>query len=170
MASGWRLFRRPTTERLRSLDRRPAAPAPTTKALNLGKPGRSTRTAGRCRRGRSTVSGRGVSGSREGGYFTLPTPDGKHILVQPQPSLSAYAAQGLMLLDADTGLRVRAFEDGWRVPKMIQFRSHTPGGVQPGRHNALRVPTPKITRMIGGGYDNIPCKRGLLVWDVARGS
>ena len=48
----------------------------------------------------------------EGGCdFILPTPDGKHILIHPEPDLSAYAAQGLMLLDADTGLRVRSFED-----------------------------------------------------------
>jgi RNA polymerase sigma factor (sigma-70 family) len=105
--------------------------------------------------------------------FILPTPDGKYVLIHPQPALSAYSAQGLMLLDADTGLRVRAFEDSQRVPKVGAYDAIRPAAFNPdgtklyalGRH---------MSEKDGNGFaqwanfDN-PSKRVLLVWDVATG-
>src|ERR1700730_4248396 len=63
--------------------------------------------------------------------FILPTPDGKHILVQPQPSISGYAARGLMLLDADTGVRVRTFEDSRCVPMVTENAAIRPAAFSP---------------------------------------
>jgi RNA polymerase sigma factor (sigma-70 family) len=105
--------------------------------------------------------------------FLLPTPDGKHLLVHPEPRLSAYPAQGLMLLDADTGLRVRSFEDGRRVPKGQAYEAIRPAAFSPdgkklyalGWHKAEEA-GPRL--YVWASFHN-PCRRVLLVWDVATG-
>ncbi len=105
--------------------------------------------------------------------FILLSPDGKYILAHPHPSLSAYAAQGLMLLDADTGLRVRSFEDSRRVPKCGSLEAIRPAAFSPDGKKLYALgwhPSEK-----GGNgfaqwaYQDNPCKRVLLVWDVATG-
>jgi WD40 repeat protein len=105
--------------------------------------------------------------------FALPTPDGKYILVQPQPSLSAYAAQGLMLLDADTGLRVRTFEDSRRVPKVGVYDAIRPAAFSPDGTKLYALAWHKSEEANNWGHVwvnlDIPCKRVLLVWDVATG-
>lgn len=105
--------------------------------------------------------------------FALPTPDGKHVLVQPQPGLSAYAAQGLMLLDADTGLRVRTFEDSRRVPKVGYYDAIRPAAFSPDGTKLYAIATHK-SEEDGDAFDvwanlDNPCKRVLLVWEVATG-
>jgi RNA polymerase sigma factor (sigma-70 family) len=107
----------------------------------------------------------------EGGWscFALPTPDGKHVLVQPQPRLSASAAQGLMLLDAATGLRVRAFEDGRRVPKVMAHYVVRPAAFSPDGATLYAVANLKDHKGDWWGWDHLPCARALLVWDVATG-
>jgi RNA polymerase sigma factor (sigma-70 family) len=106
--------------------------------------------------------------------FALPSPDGKHILVQPQPSLSAYPAQGLFLLDADTGLRVRAFEDGGRVPKMQEWAAVRPAAFSPDGKTLYALAWHK-SETTGNGISRVwasadlRCKRVLLIWDVATG-
>jgi RNA polymerase sigma factor (sigma-70 family) len=105
--------------------------------------------------------------------FMLPTPDGKYVLVQPQPALSAYAAQGLMLLDADTGLRVRSFEDSRRVPKRGSVEAIRPAAFSPDGKKLYALGWHKSEKDGNGmaqwaNFDN-PCRRVLLVWDVATG-
>jgi WD40 repeat protein len=105
--------------------------------------------------------------------FALPTPDGKHILVQPQPPWSAYAAQGLMLLDAETGLRVRTFEDSRRVPKLSEYYSIRPAAFSPDGTKLYAIAWDK-SEETGEWFDawaslDLSCKRILLVWDVATG-
>jgi RNA polymerase sigma factor (sigma-70 family) len=106
--------------------------------------------------------------------FILPTPDGKHVLVHPWPSLSAYAAQGLMLLDADTGLRVRSFEDGRRVPKSQgYYEAIRPAAFSPDGKKLYALGWHKSEKDGNGfaqwaSFDN-PCRRVLLAWDVATG-
>lgn len=105
--------------------------------------------------------------------FILATPDGKHILVQPQPSLSAYGAQGLFLMDADTGLRVRTFEDSRRVPKVGLTQSIRPAAFSPDGTKLYALAWDKSEEAgqrfyVWANPDN-PCKRVLLVWDVATG-
>jgi RNA polymerase sigma factor (sigma-70 family) len=105
--------------------------------------------------------------------FILPTPDGKYVLVHPQPSLSSYAAQGLMLIDADTGLRVRSFQDSRRVPKCQVYEAVRPVTFSPdgkklyalGWHQSEEA---KDWGRVWASFDN-PSKRVLLVWDVATG-
>ncbi|HZY88469.1 MAG TPA: sigma factor-like helix-turn-helix DNA-binding protein, partial [Gemmataceae bacterium] len=105
--------------------------------------------------------------------FILPTPDGKYVLIHPQPALSAYAAQGLMLLDADTGLRVRSFEDGRRVPKCQDYAAIRPAAFSPDGKRLYALGWHKSEK-VGNGFaqwaslDN-PSKRVLLAWDVATG-
>jgi RNA polymerase sigma factor (sigma-70 family) len=105
--------------------------------------------------------------------FALPTPDGKHVLVQPQPDLSAYAAQGLMLFDAESGLRVRTFEDSRRVPKVGYYDAIRPAAFSPDGSKLYAIATHKSEEGgeafdVWANLDN-PCKRVLLVWDVATG-
>jgi RNA polymerase sigma factor (sigma-70 family) len=111
--------------------------------------------------------------------FALSAPDGKHLLVQANPSLSSYASHGLVLLDADTGLRVRTFEDSRRVPKCgtmseaIRPAAFSPDGKTLyglGWHKAeeKREEVGNIIGRVWAGIDN-PCQRVLLVWDVATG-
>jgi RNA polymerase sigma factor (sigma-70 family) len=104
--------------------------------------------------------------------FILPTPDGKHVLVQPQPALSAYAAQGLMLLDADTGLRVHSFEDSRRVPKCSTYEAVRPAAFSPDGKTLYALGWHKSEEAdwhrVWASFDN-PSKRVLLVWDVATG-
>jgi RNA polymerase sigma factor (sigma-70 family) len=105
--------------------------------------------------------------------FALPTPDGRHLLIHPQPLLSSSAVQGLMLVDADTGLRVRSFEGARRVAKSGTYEAIRPAAFSPDgqklyalawhrSEEAQRQPHPWAS------LDN-PCKRVLLVWDVATG-
>jgi RNA polymerase sigma factor (sigma-70 family) len=105
--------------------------------------------------------------------FILPTPDGKHILIHPEPDLSGYAAQGLMLLDADTGLRVRSFEDSRRVPKGQTYDAIRPAAFSPDGKKLYALGWRKSEKDGNGfaqwaSFDH-PCKRVLLVWDVATG-
>jgi RNA polymerase sigma factor (sigma-70 family) len=105
--------------------------------------------------------------------FILPSPDGRYVLVHPQPSLSAYAAQGLMLLDADTGLRVRSFEDSRRVPKGQRYDAIRQAAFSPDGKKLYALGWDKAEEKGDGFYvwahiDN-PCKRVLLVWDVETG-
>jgi RNA polymerase sigma factor (sigma-70 family) len=105
--------------------------------------------------------------------FLLPTPDGKYVLAHPQPALSAYAAQGLMLLDADTGFRVRSFEDGRRVPKAGAYEAIRPAAFSPDGKKLYALGWHKSEKDGNGfaqwaNFDN-RCKRVLLVWDVATG-
>jgi RNA polymerase sigma factor (sigma-70 family) len=105
--------------------------------------------------------------------FILPTPDGKYILVHPHPSLSAYAAQGLMLVDAETGLRVRSFEDSRRVAKCQSMEAIRPAAFSPDGKTLYALgwhPSEKDGNGFAqwANFDN-PCKRVLLVWDVATG-
>ncbi len=104
--------------------------------------------------------------------FVLPTPDGKHVLVQPKPSVTGRASQGLMLLDADTGLRVRAFEDGRRVPVLLTYQAVRPAAFSPDGKTLYAVARHKDEQQASEdewGHDDSPCKRVLLVWDVATG-
>src|SRR5262249_26425305 len=107
----------------------------------------------------------------EGGWscFALPTPDGKHILVQPQPRLSAYAAQGLMLLDADTGLRVRAFDGGRRGPKLTAHGVVGPAAFSPDGTPPFAVANLDTHAESWWGLDQNPCPPVLRVWDVGTG-
>jgi len=101
--------------------------------------------------------------------FALPTPDGKHILVQPWPHTSGYQAQGLMLLDTDTGLRVRMFEDSRRVP--IALVDH-PAAFSADGKTLYAVADDKNEEARNGvhtGNPRNPKKRSLFVWDVATG-
>jgi RNA polymerase sigma factor (sigma-70 family) len=105
--------------------------------------------------------------------FILPTPDGKYVLIHPQPSLSASAAQGLMLLDLETGLRVRSFEGGWRVPKCNSLEAIRPAAFSPDGKKLYALGWHKSEKDGNGmaqwaSFDH-PCKRVLLVWDVATG-
>jgi RNA polymerase sigma factor (sigma-70 family) len=105
--------------------------------------------------------------------FILPSPDGKYVLVQPQPSLSAYAAQGLMLLDADTGLRVRSFEDSRRVPKGLRDEAIRPAAFSPDGKKLYALGWHRSEEggdrfYVWASFNN-PCKRVVLVWDVATG-
>jgi RNA polymerase sigma factor (sigma-70 family) len=105
--------------------------------------------------------------------FILPTPDGKHVLVQPQPALSAYAAQGLMLLDADTGLRVRTFEGGRRVPKCSTYEAVRPAAFSPDGKTLYALAWHKAEEAgdsfyVWASFDN-PRRRVLVAWDVATG-
>jgi RNA polymerase sigma factor (sigma-70 family) len=102
--------------------------------------------------------------------FILPSPDAKYVLVQPQPSLSAYPAQGLFLLDAETGLRVREFENGRRVPKLTGDEPVRPVAFSPDGLTLFGIVTGK------GNRDDDPwaqfhmsADRRLAVWDVATG-
>ena len=111
----------------------------------------------------------------EGGTsYLLPSPDGKHVLVQPQPRLSAYAAQGLMLLDADTGLRVRTFEESHRVAKPGSTRPIRPAAFSPDGSKLYALAWHKSEEENGqsfyvwANFDH-PCKRVVLVWDVVTG-
>jgi WD40 repeat protein len=105
--------------------------------------------------------------------FMLLAPDGKYILVHPHPSLSGYAAQGLMLVDAESGLRVRSFEDSRRVAKCGSLEAIRPAAFSPDGKKLYALgwhPSEKD----GNGfaqwaYQDNPCKRVLLVWDVATG-
>jgi WD40 repeat protein len=105
--------------------------------------------------------------------FILPTPDGKYILVHPHPSLSSYAAQGLMLVDAETGLRLRSFEDSRRVAKCQSMEAIRPAAFSPDGKTLYALGW-HTSEKDGNGFaqwanfDN-PCKRVLLVWDVATG-
>jgi RNA polymerase sigma factor (sigma-70 family) len=107
--------------------------------------------------------------------FALPTPDGKHILVQPQPRLSGYPAQELVLVDAETGLRVRAFEDSRRVPKFHGAAAVRPASFSPDGRTLYALvkdknePAQRAEQASDWGEDNIPCKRAVLVWDVTTG-
>jgi WD40 repeat protein len=102
--------------------------------------------------------------------FILPTPDGKYILVQPQPSLSASPARGLILIDAETGLRVREFEDGPEVPKMAN---------EPVRPVAFSPDGTKLYGIATGKHDrerfdqwaqfHMHADRVLLIWEVSTG-
>ncbi|HEV3258893.1 MAG TPA: sigma-70 family RNA polymerase sigma factor [Gemmataceae bacterium] len=114
-----------------------------------------------------------IEGRKNG--FALPTPDGKYVLVQPQPGLSDYAALGLMLLDLDTGFRARTFQDSRRVPKGQTYDAIRPAAFSPdgkklyaiGWHKSEEK-VPRQTFYVWASFDN-PCKRVLLVWDVATG-
>jgi len=107
--------------------------------------------------------------------FALPTPDGKHILVQPQPRLSGYAAQELVLVDAETGLPARTFENSRRVPKFAGAAAVRPAAFSPDGRSLYALakdknePAQRAEQASDWGQDNIPCKRVLLVWDVATG-
>ncbi len=105
--------------------------------------------------------------------FILPTPDGKYALVQPQPALSGYAAQGLMLVDLETGLRVRTFEDSRRVAKEGTTEAIRPAAFSPDGKKLYALGWHKSEKDGNGfaqwaNFDN-PCRRVLLVWDVATG-
>jgi RNA polymerase sigma factor (sigma-70 family) len=101
--------------------------------------------------------------------FLLPTPDGKHLLTQPHPRLSSYPAQGLMLLDADTGLRLLAFEDSWRVPKLTGTDDMRPAAFSPDGTTLYAVANRKDHQKDWWGSDQLPCERSLLVWNAATG-
>src|SRR5207245_1284993 len=95
--------------------------------------------------------------------FMLPTPDGKHVLIQPQPALSAYAPQRLMLLDADTGQRVRVFEDSHRVAKRGTYEAIRPAAFSPDGTKLYALGWHKSeetgdTFYVWANIDN-PCKR-----------
>jgi WD40 repeat protein len=105
--------------------------------------------------------------------FILPTPDGKYVLVQPQPSVSGYAAQGLMLLDADTGFRARVFEQGPRVPMGLNYETIRPAAFSPdGKRlyalgqNKAEVETRRLDVLASS---HMPAKRVVLVWEVETG-
>jgi RNA polymerase sigma factor (sigma-70 family) len=105
--------------------------------------------------------------------FLLPTPDGKHVLVQPQPALSAYAPESLMLLDVETGRRVRVFEDSRRVAKRGGYEAIRPAAFSPDGQKLYALGWHKSEEKgnrfyVWANIDN-PCKRVLLVWDVATG-
>jgi RNA polymerase sigma factor (sigma-70 family) len=105
--------------------------------------------------------------------FALPTPDGKYLLVQPQPALSGYAVQGLALVALDTGLPVRMFEDSRRVPKSGVLEAIRPAAFSPDGKKLYALAWHSSERDGDGfaqwaNFDN-PCKRVLLVWDVATG-
>jgi WD40 repeat protein len=105
--------------------------------------------------------------------FALPTPDGKYLLVQPQPSLSGYAVQGLALVDLVTGLPVRMFEDSRRVPKPGVLDAIRPAVFSPNGKTLYALAWHSSEKDGNGfaqwaNFDN-PCKRVLFVWDVATG-
>jgi RNA polymerase sigma factor (sigma-70 family) len=105
--------------------------------------------------------------------FVLPTPDGRHVLVQPQQALSRSAAHGLMLLDLETGLRIRSFEEGRRVPKGGWYGAIRPAAFSPDGKKLYALAWHKSEEARGGFLPlsqlDIPCKRVLLVWNVATG-
>jgi RNA polymerase sigma factor (sigma-70 family) len=105
--------------------------------------------------------------------FILPTPDGRYVLTHPQPSISGSPVHGLMLLDLDTGLRVRSFEEGRRVAKSISMEAIRPAAFSPDGKKLYSLAWHKSEeagRQIHpwADFDN-PCRRVLLVWDVATG-
>jgi len=106
--------------------------------------------------------------------FILPTPDGKHILIQPQPSISGYAARGLLLLDADTGVHVRTFEESRRVPMVSVIEAIRPAAFSPDGKKLYALGWHKSEETKNGisyMYADLHqmSKRVLLVWDVATG-
>jgi RNA polymerase sigma factor (sigma-70 family) len=105
--------------------------------------------------------------------FMLPSPDGKYVLIHPQPSLSAYAAHGLFLLDADSGLRVRTFEASRRVPKCGTQEAIRPVAFSPDGAKLYGLgwhPSEKDGDGFAqwANFDN-PSRRVVLVWEVATG-
>jgi hypothetical protein len=105
--------------------------------------------------------------------FILPTPDGRYVLIHPHPSISGRAAHGLMLLDADTGLRVRYFGDSRRVPKGHTYDAIRPAAFSPDGKKLSALGWHKSEKEGNGSaqwasFDN-PCKRVMLAWDVATG-
>jgi RNA polymerase sigma factor (sigma-70 family) len=105
--------------------------------------------------------------------FIFPTPDGKHVLVHPNPSISGYPAQGLMLLDAKTGLREREFEDSRRVAKSYLYGTIQPAAFSPDGKKLYALAWHKSEEARNEfrvwATPNNPCKRVILVWDVATG-
>lgn len=105
--------------------------------------------------------------------FILPTPDGRYVLIHPQPSISGSPVHGLMLLDLDTGLRVRSFEEGRRVAKCQSLEAIRPAAFSPDGKKLYAFAWHKSEEATGkfyqwASFDN-PCKRVLLVWNVATG-
>jgi RNA polymerase sigma factor (sigma-70 family) len=105
--------------------------------------------------------------------LALPTPDGKYVLIHPQPSLSAYASQGLMLLDVETGLRVHAFEQSHRVAKSLSYEAIRPAVFSPDGKKLYAIGWDKSEEAgdrfyVWADFNN-PCKRVLMVWDVETG-
>jgi RNA polymerase sigma factor (sigma-70 family) len=105
--------------------------------------------------------------------FILPSPDGRYVLTHPQPALSSSAPQGLVLLDADNGLRVRTFEDSRRVPKIVTLEAIRRAAFSPDGTKLYALGWHKSEERgrsfyVWASFDD-PCKRVLLVWDVATG-
>ncbi len=105
--------------------------------------------------------------------FALPTPDGKHILIHPEPSLSSYAAQGLFLMDAETGLRVRAFDQSRRVAKGQSQAAIRPAAFSPDGKKLYALGWTKLAEskpefFVWANAEN-PCERAVLVWEVETG-
>jgi RNA polymerase sigma factor (sigma-70 family) len=105
--------------------------------------------------------------------FALPTPDGKHVLLHPHPSLSSYAPQGLVLMDVATGLQVRTFEESRRVGKVQTEEAVRPAAFSPDGKKLYALAWDKSEEKTDHFYvwsyiDN-PCKRVVLVWDVENG-
>jgi WD40 repeat protein len=105
--------------------------------------------------------------------LALPTPDGKYVLIQPQPSLSAYAAEGLMLVDIETGLRVRTFEQSYRVSKSLNTAAIRPAVFSPDGKKLYALGWDKSEETgdhfyVWADFDNA-CKRVLMVWNVETG-
>jgi WD40 repeat protein len=105
--------------------------------------------------------------------LAIPTPDGKYVLIHPHPGLSAYAAQGLMLLDLETGLRVRSFEQSHRVSKCGSYEAIRPAVFSPDGKKLYALAWDKSEekgdRFYVWAYTDNACKRVLLVWDVDTG-
>jgi RNA polymerase sigma factor (sigma-70 family) len=102
--------------------------------------------------------------------FALASPDGKRVLVQPSPSISGYQAQGLMLLDADTGLRVRFFEDSRRVP--VAALNASPASFSPDWKTLYAVADDKLEANRDRSHharETDAFDRTILVWDVPTG-
>jgi WD40 repeat protein len=105
--------------------------------------------------------------------FILPTPDGKQALIHPHPAISGGAAHGLMLLDLETGLSVRTFEQSHRVAKCGSLEAIRPTVFSADGKKLYALAWAKSEKD-GDGFaqwanaDN-PCKRVVLVWDVATG-
>ena len=105
--------------------------------------------------------------------FALPTPDGKFFLFHTNPAISGSNPHGLMLMDAETGLRVRLFEDSYRVAKRGSSETFRSAAFSPDGAKLYALAWHKSeeaghTFYVWDSFDT-PRRQVLLTWDVATG-
>jgi RNA polymerase sigma factor (sigma-70 family) len=105
--------------------------------------------------------------------LALASPDGKYVLVHPHCPISGSPAHGLILMDAETGLRVRLLEDSCRVSKRQSSETFHPAVFSPDGKKVYGLGWDKTEEAgthfyVWDNFDS-PCKRVLLTWDVETG-